>query len=77
MNNSNNNQRESIAFYKGDAANSKRQKDSIEKELSNLKDALLIQNGIIQDYRNVVTKTDSIAKRNIKKPAIDIIKLSK
>ena len=77
MNNSNNSQKETVAFYKNDALNAKKARDSVEKELSNLKDALLIQNGIIQDYRKVVTKTDSIAKNNIKKPATYIIKLKK
>lgn len=56
------------------AVNAERQRDSIERELSNFKDALIQQAGLANKYKSAFERTDSITKRAIRMPTKIVIK---
>lgn len=77
MNSNSKAQRETIHILVIENKRLREENDSLVRTNSDFKDALLIQNGIIKDYRAVVKKTDSLTKKTLKKPAIELLKLNK
>lgn len=76
INASSNSQKQIIQFLAVDNKRLKRMVDSLDKANSDFKDALLIQNGIIKEYRTIDYK-DSLTNKKIKHSAIQLLKTVK
>ena len=77
MNSSSTAQKQTIEILVADNKNLRQQVDYLYKANLDFKDAILLKNGIITDYKNVVKRTDSLTKKTLKRPSTALLNLKK